>query len=70
MSILVTCRSLQKAFGVHPLFDGLSVCLKNKLIFKEKKELESMEARILEAEQAVEECRKQVEDPLVMKNPD
>ena len=44
--------------------------LKNGLTFKEKRELESMEERILEAEQAVEGCRKQVEDPLVMKNPD
>ncbi len=46
-----------------------SVRVKNRLTYKEKKELESMETRILEAEQAVEECRKQVEDPLVMKNP-
>ncbi len=41
-----------------------------KLTYKERKELESMEERILEAEEALEECRSKVESPEIMKKPD
>ena len=43
---------------------------KNRLGYREKKELESMEERILEAEAGLDQCREMVEDPEVMKKPE
>jgi len=42
----------------------------NRLSYREKKELEAMEERILEAEQELDQCRARLEAPDVMNNPD